>query len=650
MENKLTFFLSAEELVKRKYCDRSLPRRNPKDSPVAVASLPTIYGEQRLLLAEERAEKLGSLSRGQYVASRNAVELGSTRGKFWHTMGYTDNGKRMLHPEEALFLLETSQLEVYHGKVPMSVQEAYASLLSGSCSVDQYHAYAHLSRLGYIAVRHRSSSPKRDKNLADDSKRPKLEKNGSQTDGVLVVTLDEPSSPKKKMLHSPLVVIDITDSPENKKARLDDDVIVIDDVPSDDRGVKQSSPPRAEVDAAVPLADADLVEFPLPNMAGQDVLHLPIPPAHLLPPNVTITEDMCTVDLSKLFLDTSQSTMHRKPRSSDSDWRRKDPRKGENNFRKTDCYKDYRYSAARHEHRDRVARKQWNNFQRRGTHDNWRQSDSSSSSSCERVSEFRPWPHEGQEHMSRDSWGSNDSRSYSPHRRNGGSSARFSNSRMNYQQQQQQQPPPPQNNWYPQTNFSFAGSNSGDDSSSWSRRRSAWESRDVAATAGPAANVGREAHNWKEYKRAVQCVDEKVHLQRSPAGHLWQGSSDAAPLVQPKDATSTAALLEKLRTIKNISVTEWDRTALSNTTASKLKISYDVYLPRSGFRKSNRGLPNHRIIVASCRDPFPDLADVAAHLSALADGVPLHFAVVDCGQVQFYSLNDVSLPAEIGVG
>lgn len=32
--------------------------------------------------------------------------LGPTQGKFWQTMGFSEQGRQRLHPEEALYLLE----------------------------------------------------------------------------------------------------------------------------------------------------------------------------------------------------------------------------------------------------------------------------------------------------------------------------------------------------------------------------------------------------------------------------------------------------------------------------------------------------------------------------------------------------------------
>ena len=46
-------------------------------------------------------------------------------------------------------------LEIYHGGVPLSLQQAYGILLAcGDLRVDQYQVYAHLCRLGYIVRRH----------------------------------------------------------------------------------------------------------------------------------------------------------------------------------------------------------------------------------------------------------------------------------------------------------------------------------------------------------------------------------------------------------------------------------------------------------------------------------------------------------------
>ncbi len=46
-------------------------------------------------------------------------------------------------------------MEIYNGGMPLSLQEAYPTLLgAGRVPVEHYQVYAHLSRFGFIVRRH----------------------------------------------------------------------------------------------------------------------------------------------------------------------------------------------------------------------------------------------------------------------------------------------------------------------------------------------------------------------------------------------------------------------------------------------------------------------------------------------------------------
>nr|DBA27903.1 TPA: hypothetical protein GDO54_008344 [Pyxicephalus adspersus] len=92
---------------------QSLPQRShgqkdflPDGSEAQDAKLQMCRTDQWELLEEERVERLGSLGRGIWKAEENLVELTLPAGKFWHTMGFTIEGRQYLLPEEALYLLE----------------------------------------------------------------------------------------------------------------------------------------------------------------------------------------------------------------------------------------------------------------------------------------------------------------------------------------------------------------------------------------------------------------------------------------------------------------------------------------------------------------------------------------------------------------
>lgn len=74
------------------------------------------------------------------------LALDPTQGKFWQTMGFSEQGRQRLHPEEALYLLECGSIQLFHQDLPLSIQEAYQLLLTGdTVTFLQYQVSAVLS-------------------------------------------------------------------------------------------------------------------------------------------------------------------------------------------------------------------------------------------------------------------------------------------------------------------------------------------------------------------------------------------------------------------------------------------------------------------------------------------------------------------------
>ncbi|NXO71683.1 SEN54 endonuclease, partial [Phainopepla nitens] len=110
--------------------------------------------EQWRLLAEERPARPGNLVKAEWKPEQGIVELKSPAGKFWHTMGFSERGKQCLLPEEALYLLECGSVQLFYRDVPLSIQEAYETLLcQEAMSLSHYQVFSHLKQLGYIVLR-----------------------------------------------------------------------------------------------------------------------------------------------------------------------------------------------------------------------------------------------------------------------------------------------------------------------------------------------------------------------------------------------------------------------------------------------------------------------------------------------------------------
>ncbi|XP_051244554.1 tRNA-splicing endonuclease subunit Sen54-like isoform X1 [Dicentrarchus labrax] len=156
--------LSPSELFAARSRSHKIPVRGqkdffPDDSDEQRRRLEQSLKEHWSLVSEERVEKLGNLVKAVWVPSEQIVELQSPAGKFWQTMGFSADGKQHLLPEEALYLLECGNLQVFYRDLPLSIQDGYERFLSSSSvSLQQYQVFAHLKRLGYVVHRFDPSS------------------------------------------------------------------------------------------------------------------------------------------------------------------------------------------------------------------------------------------------------------------------------------------------------------------------------------------------------------------------------------------------------------------------------------------------------------------------------------------------------------
>ncbi|KAE8282753.1 tRNA-splicing endonuclease subunit Sen54 SEN54-like protein [Larimichthys crocea] len=156
--------LSPSELFAARSRSHKIPVRGqkdffPNDSDEQRRRLEQSLDEHWSLLSEERVEKLGNLVKATWIPSEQRVELQSPAGKFWQTMGFSANGKQHLLPEEALYLMECGNLQVFYWDLPLSIQDSYERFLSSSTvSLQQYQVFGHLKRLGYVVHRFDPSS------------------------------------------------------------------------------------------------------------------------------------------------------------------------------------------------------------------------------------------------------------------------------------------------------------------------------------------------------------------------------------------------------------------------------------------------------------------------------------------------------------
>uniref|UniRef100_A0A3P9AB64 tRNA-splicing endonuclease subunit Sen54 N-terminal domain-containing protein n=1 Tax=Esox lucius TaxID=8010 RepID=A0A3P9AB64_ESOLU len=173
---------SPSELFEARTRSHKIPVRGQKDflpsgSDQQRERLQQSLQEHWKLVSEERVERLGNLVKAVWIPSDQRVELLSPAGKFWQTMGFSAHGKQCLHPEEALYLMECGNLQVFYKDLPLSIQEGYETFLcSKTMSIHHYKVFGHLKRLGYVVTRFDPSRVpsqyERQLNLAQSRERP----------------------------------------------------------------------------------------------------------------------------------------------------------------------------------------------------------------------------------------------------------------------------------------------------------------------------------------------------------------------------------------------------------------------------------------------------------------------------------------------
>ncbi len=136
--------------------------------------------------------------------------------------------------------------------------------------------------------------------------------------------------------------------------------------------------------------------------------------------------------------------------------------------------------------------------------------------------------------------------------------------------------------------------------------------------------------------------DPELSLRDGPLSALWKRGK-TKPLLEPKDATSTPEILDKI--------------ALTPTFESKppigagggdLRVSYDVYRPGRPYKKSNPGIPDYRLAILPAERKLPSIEQLA---KAQSDESPLLMARVSpSGTVAFFTMANISLPVDVTIG
>ncbi|XP_031985067.1 tRNA-splicing endonuclease subunit Sen54 isoform X5 [Corvus moneduloides] len=478
--------------------------------------------EQWRLLSEERPERPGNLVKAEWKPEQGIVELKSPAGKFWHTMGFSERGKQCLLPEEALYLLECGSVQLFYRDLPLSVQEAYETLLcQEAMSLSHYQVFSHLKQLGYIVLRFNPSTV-----LSAYERQLNLESH-CKSSGKHHCKRRRSSSPQ---LHEKKCKVS-EDLPEAEGTSSKDGDDCGDSIPMDEKALsvqpKESDAGSAEGESMpVPLDTGqkhslsfssrqvgdhkesstgthaprwDFNTITFPNVApDQPCTHLPSPDNRLLPENVPGRE----VDAAS-----------------------------------------------------------------------W----------CTRINQK-------QEKLSR-------------------------------------------------------------------KERKQWERESRYKSSVNADQEVRRCSNWQEYKALLE-QRRQQRVWKRPS-HLWDQA--VTPLLRPEEVTSPAALLQQISVLQPSHIL--DGASRLQEDPEAMKIDFNVYQADavSKFKKTNPGKPHVRMCVRSCSrqskeggnavlssfdEQIPSLRALK-QVTYLSGDVPLVFALVDHGEITFYSLKEFKLPIDV---
>ncbi|XP_068007635.1 tRNA-splicing endonuclease subunit Sen54 [Melanerpes formicivorus] len=171
------------------------------------------------------------------------------------------------------------------------------------------------------------------------------------------------------------------------------------------------------------------------------------------------------------------------------------------------------------------------------------------------------------------------------------------------------------------------------------------EQRDRESRYKSSVNADREVRrcsNWQEYKALLQKRSQQRLWRRPP--HLWDQA--VTPLLRPDQATSTAELLQQISVLQPSHIL--DGASRLQEDPEAMKIDFNVY-PADAvakFKKTNPGKPCVRMCVRSFDEQIPSLRALK-QVTCQSWDVPVVFALVDHGDIAFYSLKEFKLPVDV---
>ncbi|XP_074870451.1 tRNA-splicing endonuclease subunit Sen54 isoform X2 [Carettochelys insculpta] len=152
----------------------------------------------------------------------------------------------------------------------------------------------------------------------------------------------------------------------------------------------------------------------------------------------------------------------------------------------------------------------------------------------------------------------------------------------------------------------------------------------------------RRCSNWQEYKALLKQRSQR-RAGRRPS-HLWD--QPVTPLVKPDQVASAGAVLEQISVLQPSHILD-GASGLQEDTEG-MKIDFSVYQADAvaKFKKNDPGKPYARMCVRRFDEQIPSLR-VLKRLAYQSGDVPVIFALVDNGDIAFYSFKEFKLPVDI---
>uniref|UniRef100_A0ACB8EKB5 Uncharacterized protein n=1 Tax=Sphaerodactylus townsendi TaxID=933632 RepID=A0ACB8EKB5_9SAUR len=152
----------------------------------------------------------------------------------------------------------------------------------------------------------------------------------------------------------------------------------------------------------------------------------------------------------------------------------------------------------------------------------------------------------------------------------------------------------------------------------------------------------RQCSTWQEYKALLK-ERRRQKKKRYPA-NLWQQA--VTPLLEPDQGLPTADILQKISVLQPSHIL--DGASQLQEDSRGMNIDFDVYPAdtASSFKKNKPGKPFVRMCVRSFDEQIPTLRAVK-QLAYQSGDVPVVFALVDNGDIAFYSFKEFRLPVDV---